>query len=66
MPSLVRPYKHEEAEISKSRLKALEVALPASLEKLNSEDLSVVRELFGITFLTNDYYLSENEIMFKD
>lgn len=63
IPSLIRSYKREEAETSKVRLNMVKAALPASPEKLSDEDLSIVRELFGGTFLTRDYYLSEYEIL---
>ena len=59
MPSLVRPYQREEAEITQARFEAVRAALPAAPERLSDEDLSIVRELFGGTFLTNDYYLTE-------
>lgn len=61
LPSLVKPYQREETETTGARLKAVAGALPASPERLNDEDLSIVRELFGGTFLTTDYYLTEFE-----
>jgi hypothetical protein len=61
--SLVKPYQREEAEITETRLQAVRNALPASPEHLSDEDLSIVRELFGGTFLTSDYFLTEFEIV---
>lgn len=61
VPSLVKPYQREETETTGARLRAVAAALPASPERLDDEDLSIVRELFGGTFLTSDYYLTEFE-----
>lgn len=60
-PALVRPYQREERERTLARLEAVFSAWPASQELLNDEDLSIVWELFGSSFLTNDYYLSTIE-----
>lgn len=62
-PSLVKPYQREEAEATSARLQAVRDALPMSPERLSDEDLSIVRELFGGTFLTDDYFLTEIEIV---
>ena len=63
LPSLVKPYQREETETTAARLRTIAGAFPASPERLNDEDLSIVRELFGGTFLTSDYYLTEFEIV---
>lgn len=63
MPALVRPYHREEQEKSYSRMKAISAAWPCSLHLLNTEDLSIVRELFGGTFLTENYFLTTLEII---
>ena len=63
MPLLVKPYQREEEECSKARLADLKSAIPHSPEFLSSEDLSIVRELFGPTFLTTNYHLTEFEIV---
>lgn len=63
LPSLVKPYQREESETTGARLQNVAATLPISPERLNSEDLSIVRELFGGTFLTKDYYLTEFEIV---
>ncbi|WP_414575101.1 DEAD/DEAH box helicase family protein [Anabaena sp. CCY 9402-a] len=62
LPSLVKPYQREEAETTNARLRAVAAAFPYAPEQLNDEDLSIVKELFGGTFLTKDYYLTEFEI----
>ena len=56
-PSLVQPYEGEEAEKSDARFKAVATAWPASISQLADEDISIVRELFGPSFLTGEYYL---------
>ena len=61
LPSLVRPYQREDAKTTSARLRAVAAALPASPEHLDDENLSIVRELFGGTFLTSGYYLTEFE-----
>ncbi|MBU2859141.1 DEAD/DEAH box helicase [Acidithiobacillus ferrooxidans] len=63
LQSLVKPYQREEAEITAARLRAIAAALPASPEKLDDENLSIARELFGGTFLTAGYHLNEFEIV---
>jgi superfamily II DNA or RNA helicase len=57
LPALVKPYLSEKTEVASARLNALQAAWPDKPALLTSEDLSIVRELFGSTFLTNDYYL---------
>ena len=56
-PSLVKAYQSEDAEKAVARLKALQAAWPDNPDRLDSEDLSILRELFGAKFLTRDYYL---------
>lgn len=62
-PSLVRPYQREEQEKSLARLRAVTRAFPISPELLDSEDLSIVRELFGEAFLTERYHLDDFEVL---
>ena len=57
MPSLVQPYEGEESAKSDARLKFVVAAWPASVSQLADEDISIVRELFGPSFLTDEYYL---------
>jgi superfamily II DNA or RNA helicase len=63
LPTLVKPHQREAVETTQARFHAVAAALPASEERLDGEDLSIVRELFGATFLTRDYYLTEFEIV---
>lgn len=59
MPSLLRPYAREEKEKSQARLKAVANAWPKDQGELQPEDISIVRELFGPKFLTDQYHLRE-------
>ncbi len=61
--SLLKPFHREEIEITAARFRAVVAAFPQSPEHLDDEDLSIVRELFGGTFLTTDYYLTEFEVV---
>jgi superfamily II DNA or RNA helicase len=63
LPSLVKPYQREDTKTTNTRLRAVAAAFPVSPERLDNEDLSIVRELFGATFLTSGYYLTEFEIV---
>jgi superfamily II DNA or RNA helicase len=63
LPSLLKPFHREEIEITAARFRAVVAAFPQSPEHLDDEDLSIVRELFGGTFLTTDYYLTEFEVV---
>jgi len=62
VPALVRPYQREDLKLSLARLEAFAAAWPTSPELLSSEDLSILKELFGSTLLTADYYLDQLEI----
>jgi superfamily II DNA or RNA helicase len=57
-PFLVKPYQREEDEKAVARLKALQAAWPDKPDSLAGEDLSILRELFGLKFLTKAYHLS--------
>ena len=57
IPALVRPYVREAEEDSIRRLYALAKAWPDNSEALSPGDLSILRELFGANFLTEDYPL---------
>jgi hypothetical protein len=62
VPGLVRPFAGEAVEQSVARLEAVEQALArpdAMATVLSDEDISIVRELFGASFLTPGYYLRE-------
>lgn len=43
------------------RIEALQQAWPAAAEAVTSEDLSILRELFGAEFLTGQYFLKQME-----
>jgi hypothetical protein len=58
-PYLARSHHKEAIEISAARLNAVAYAWPDDLTKIEEVDLSIVRELFGLTFLTKQYFLKE-------
>ena len=62
-PALVRPYQREEHEKSVARLRAAARAFPSSPDMLAPEDLSILRELFGQAFLTDEYHLDDLEVL---
>ncbi len=55
----VRPHAKEDEDISHTRLGAVERAYRDSSSGLTSTDLSVVREIYGPEFLTENYYLKD-------
>lgn len=61
LPSLVKPNQREDAEATRARMQSLIAAWPDSTGEINDEDMSIIRELFGATMLTSDYYLRELE-----
>ena len=61
-PNLVKSHVGEEIEIANSRLRALQTAWPNKTERLEKENISILRELFGPRFLTDDYHLSDLQI----
>lgn len=63
-PALVRSYINEDIEIARQRLLALKSAWPDRSEKMESETLSILRELFGEDFLTNKYIFKKTEMAF--
>lgn len=63
LPALVRQYHREEEERARKRMEGVISAWPSSPENLDPEDLSIVRELFGGSFLTNQYHLTNFEII---
>lgn len=62
LPSLVAPYVGEDRDRSLARLYAVVSAWPNSPELMDNEDLSIVRELFGVDFLTDRYHLHDLEV----
>jgi superfamily II DNA or RNA helicase len=65
LPSLVRPHNSEDRSTSLRRLRSVLNSWPDSESKLPSEDLSILRELFGHSFLTNEYYLKDLEAIME-
>jgi superfamily II DNA or RNA helicase len=61
-PDLVKPNEREEHVATMNRFKAVIQAWPANEEALIPEDLSIVRELFGATFLSPKYLWDELDI----
>lgn len=59
VPWLVSPYHREDHKLSEERLNKVYAAWTQSNIRLDDEDLSIVRELFGGTFLTENYYLKD-------
>ena len=62
-PELVRSHSGEDIEVAANRLRALKNAWPDQPEYLAAEDLSILRELFGPDFLTNNYIFDEINII---
>ncbi|NTV60615.1 MAG: DEAD/DEAH box helicase family protein [Chlorobiaceae bacterium] len=61
MPSLFKPHHREETERTKARMQSFIAAWPHSSSMVADDDLCIIRELFGHTILTSDYYLREYE-----
>jgi superfamily II DNA or RNA helicase len=59
LPSLVTPYAREDRRDTLRRYKAVQASWPADTAAIESDDLSIVRELFGAAFLTSDYTWTE-------
>lgn len=60
---LVAPHAGESRDASLARLAAVSEAWPSNNAMLEDEDLSILRELFGATFLTPDYHLGQLELV---
>ena len=58
-PSLVQPYAREDRALTIERFEKVKAAWPYNTGVLSSEDLSIVRELFGANFLTPNYLWTE-------
>jgi len=59
MPALLKPYGREEREKTMQRFRKIVSAWPNKENLLENEDLSIVKELFGRSFLTDDFYLKD-------
>jgi len=55
---LLKPFKKEEEPITEARLQAVIKAWPNNPQSLEEVDLSIVKELFGQNFLTENYHIS--------
>jgi superfamily II DNA or RNA helicase len=62
IPDLVKPFEREEDSVASKRLRNVKNAWKDHADIITSEDLSIVRELFGSKFLTARYHLDELEI----
>jgi superfamily II DNA or RNA helicase len=62
MPSLVRANSREDEAVLNLRLNAIQNAWPADAGMLESEDLIILRELFGAQFLMPEYHLAKLDI----
>jgi hypothetical protein len=65
-PALVKPHEREEDNLAIQRLRDLAAAWKTHAERLQQNDLSVLRELFDADFLTARYMLNELEILGAD
>jgi len=61
-PSLVQANSREDEAMVNLRLDAVGNTWPEDAGKVESEDLSILRELFGAAFLTSQYHLDSLEI----
>jgi superfamily II DNA or RNA helicase len=61
LPSLVRSGGREESSKLSARLAAVRKAWPDDASVVGSQDLSILRELFGAAFLTKDYHVKHLE-----
>jgi len=58
---LVMSHDKEEASIAKTRLDNLRKAWPSNISTMTGEDISILKELFGSSFLTEDFYIKQLE-----
>lgn len=58
-PFLLRPHGGESIDEATGRLLRLKAAWPTNEQSLNAEDVSILRELFGASFLTSTYLFKE-------
>jgi hypothetical protein len=62
MPCLMQANSREDDASVHRRLAAVEHAWPVDTEKIQPADLSILRELFGASFLTSDYHITTLEL----
>lgn len=60
---IVRSHRRESLEEAEIRATLLHSVWPNHVERIDAADLSILRELFGRDFLTDGYYLSEEEYL---
>lgn len=63
IPPLVKPVETEDDVKANLRIKMIEAAWPNKSDSLTPSDLSVMRELFGPTFLTSEYFIKNIEAL---
>ncbi len=61
LPSLVRPYESEDMAVTSKRMDAVCETSPIYGNKVATDDISILRELFGASFLTASYFLTDFE-----
>lgn len=59
IPNLVKSVQDEDETLTHKRYEAIKAAWPNNANMLDNHDLSIVRELFGSDFLTENYYLTD-------
>ncbi|MFM6007517.1 MAG: DEAD/DEAH box helicase, partial [Sphaerospermopsis kisseleviana] len=57
IPNLVKSVQDEDETLTKTRYETVKAAWTNNANMLDNHDLSIVRELFGSDFLTQNYYL---------
>lgn len=59
IPNLVKSIKDEDETLTQARYEAVKAAWPNNANMLDNHNLSIVRELFGSDFLTENYHLTD-------
>lgn len=59
----MQPYAREDEDVSKARLASFKAAWPLSPDKLEPDDLSILRELFGAELLTGNYKWNNLQVL---
>ena len=62
-PYIVQSHVTENAKMAIKRLDELQAAWPDKAEALEPAELSILRELFGPSFLTRDYHLTTLQVV---
>lgn len=61
IPELVKQFDREDSRTAELRLESVKLAWPDRADRISSNDLSVLRELFGAEFLTSSYVWNKLE-----